>query len=65
MISLFDPKLVADLIQRRFVALADRGDVRLRVFLINRDKFGAEAETHEGDIDLIRHRKNYGEMKVR
>ena len=50
-----DAEAIADFVQLGFVPLTDRGDVRLRMGLIDRNEFGPEAETDEADVNWFGH----------
>ena len=52
-VALRDLVAVADRLELLRVALADRDDLRVRVGLVDRDEFGAEAEAGQRDADLL------------
>ncbi len=45
--------LTAYLVKLLFRTLADRVHIRIGMILINRNKFFAESESHNGDIDFL------------
>ena len=49
-VALFNAVFVADLVELGFGALADGGQFSVRVALVDRDEFGAEAEADDCDI---------------
>jgi hypothetical protein len=52
-VALFDLEGVANGVELRARALADRVHVRLRVTLVDRDEFGSEAEADDGHVHLL------------
>ena len=49
LIALLDAELVADLLERFGIALADRGHLGIGMALVDGNEFGTEAEADDGD----------------